>query len=101
MTRPGTRTASLCRTGSDLEGWLLDEPELDAAGIALLGAYRDAADAARKAFAQTAVPQTAVPAEPVEGESAAESLAIRQQPTVLRLRSVPGVEEGRLAGLHG
>jgi hypothetical protein len=75
--------------GSDLDGWLAGEPVLDDACLLLLGAYRDASDAAR----ETSAPQQAGDAgSPVRPQG---------PPAVPRLSAITGVEETQLGGLHG
>jgi hypothetical protein len=97
MTRTAARTLPR-RSDSDLDGWLLGEPDLDADGLTLLAAYRDAASAARAATVAQPAPETADPA----GEDApADSPVSRGLPPVLRLRTVDGVAADRLGDLHG
>lgn len=100
MTRPAARSVLSRKTGSDLDAWLVDEPELDEATLALLAAYRDATEVARKVVAPA---EPTVTAERVGEEAAAEAVpaAPKVQPAVPRLVSVAGVEDERLPGLHG
>jgi hypothetical protein len=97
MTRASGRTLATHRTG-ELEA-LLGERELEEDARAVLVAYRDASEAARKAASPTTAPAADI-GESVEHDAAATS-APRVQPGVPRLRSVVGVENERLAQLHG
>ena len=99
MTRTAARTPSTRKTGNALEAWLLGEPELDSAALALLAAYRDAAEVAR-APADAAGSRGAT-TEPAEDGSPTGPAVPRTAPAVPRLRTVEGVEESRLAALHG
>jgi hypothetical protein len=106
MTRPAartvsSRTGSSRKVGSDLDAWLLGEPDLDEAAVALLAAYRDATETTRKAIAPTEAPKPV--GEEAGGEAPAEPgpAAPKVQPAVPRLVSLAGVEDERLPGLHG
>lgn len=95
MTRTAARTTAARRTGTDLEAWLLGDPELDPAAVTLLAAYRDAAEAAKPAADAPAA------GGEIAGQADEARPGVRAAPGVARLRTVEGVEDSRLAALHG
>lgn len=97
MTRTPTSTPASQPSG---DAWLFDEPELDEESIALLTAYRAAAEVQRQASRAQAAPQKESLSEAAgSGDSAVPP--VPQQQGVRRLDSLDGVRDERLARLHG
>jgi hypothetical protein len=95
---PRSKTNSL-----DLDSWLFAAADLEADAIAVLTAYRAAAESVREAASASLAmlhspePEAAEPSETTESPEATP----RGLPSVPRLHSVEGIESPRLASLHG